>query len=189
MKPDEKYMPRGSKDLNFVPLNLKGPFNPKDNGWMPIINGENQTASISSNTQNSIFTPNAVIRPFVGTQVSTLPSGVTSGMIPNPNLLPNEDSENELFSYNKKREYTDEEYASINIEEILREINYEFTEFTDTDEYRGASNNKINEIFKCIQNGNPAVMSTFKAYRMPCPVYTVLIKKIISVTLEHCNRE
>lgn len=187
MKPDEKYMPRDKSDLNFVPLNLKGPFNPSENGWLPIISGEKPTATISRSSQNSIFTPNAVISPLVGTQVSTLPNGASVGMIPNPNLLPDENNENELFSYNKKREVIDEEFSSINIEDILKEINYEFAEFTDTEEYRGNSNPKINEIFKCIQNGNPAIISTFKAYRIPVPVYTILIKKIISVSLEHCK--
>lgn len=183
MRPDVKYMPRDTRDLNFVPLHLKGPLNPTENGWMPVINEDNLTASIAENTSESIFSASSAVRKYVGNQLATLPNGI------NPNLLPNENMSDELFSYNKKRKDISIDLSLINIEEILREINYEFSEFTDNDDYRGACNSKINDIYKSIQNGYPAIISTFKAYKMPAPIYTILVKKIISVTLEHCKKE
>ena len=45
--------------------------------------------------------------------------------------------------------------------------------------------NKIDDIFECIKTDNSAILSTLKAYRMPLPIASLIIKKIIKITLEH----
>ena len=44
---------------------------------------------------------------------------------------------------------------------------------------------EIDEIFESIKTNNSHIFSTLKAYRIPLPIASLIIKKIIKITLEH----
>ena len=55
--------------------------------------------------------------------------------------------------------------------------------------YRGEDENQINQIdniFKMINN-DKSITDTFKAYNVPRPIYELIIKKIIKMTLDNSN--
>ncbi|MCR1952328.1 hypothetical protein NSA50_14965 [Clostridium sp. DSM 100503] len=55
--------------------------------------------------------------------------------------------------------------------------------------YRDDKSKEIDSIFKKIEENHGAIISTLKAYRVPHPIISLLVKKIIKITLEHSNKE
>lgn len=70
----------------------------------------------------------------------------------------------------------------INPVDILRNFDLSIYEEDSRDSY---SNKEIDEIFEDLKNNNPGIFSTLKAYRVPYPIATLLVKKIIKITLKH----
>ena len=70
--------------------------------------------------------------------------------------------------------------------EILRELDLG-SEYDSI--YRDDKSKEIDSIFKKIEENHGAVISTLKAYRIPYPIISLLVKKIIKITLEHSNKE
>ncbi|MGL5151144.1 MAG: hypothetical protein ACRC7N_11300 [Clostridium sp.] len=189
MKPDQKYMPRDRSDLNFAPINLESPFHPSENGWMPVISLKDDMPHAEiSNSSSDIFSPNVAINPYnlsikdANNPFDTIPNGPS----PNSNLYPNEEPNNELYSYNKNRELYLSSIESIFIEELLSDIDYNYDEFND--DLNRACNSKLNTIFKTIQDECPAIMKTLKSYKVPYPIAKILVKKIINISLENCEK-
>ena len=70
--------------------------------------------------------------------------------------------------------------------EILRELDLG-SEYDSI--YRDDKSKEIDSIFKKIEENHGAIISTLKAYRIPYPIISLLVKKIIKITLEHSNKE
>ena len=122
---------------------------------------------------------------------NNIPSMDTSNTIPitspNENILnnefPSETSSDNLYSYNTNDSRNISYYLpSINPLDILR--NFDLS-FSGDDSRDSVSNKEIDDIFKCIKTDNSAILSTLKAYRIPLPIASLIIKKIIKITLEH----
>lgn len=122
---------------------------------------------------------------------NNIPSMDTSNTIPitspNENILnnefPSETSSDNLYSYNTNDSRNISYYLpSINPLDILR--NFDLS-FSGDDSRDSVSNKEIDDIFECIKTDNSAILSTLKAYRIPLPIASLIIKKIIKITLEH----
>ena len=44
------------------------------------------------------------------------------------------------------------------------------------------------KIFDIIENDHSGILATMKAYRIPYPIAKILIKKIIKISLDNCNK-
>ena len=66
--------------------------------------------------------------------------------------------------------------------DIVRETDLSLDEDFSRKNY---SNDDIDAIFNSIQENNPSIFSALKAYRVPYPIATLLIKKVIQSTLEY----
>lgn len=98
------------------------------------------------------------------------------------NEFPSEPSSNDLFSYNTTDFRNISYYLPlINPLDILRNFNLSLYD----DSRDSASNKEIDEIFESIKTNNSHIFSTLKAYRIPLPIASLIIKKIIKITLEH----
>lgn len=122
---------------------------------------------------------------------NNIPSMDTSNTIPitspNQNMLnnefPSETASDDLYSYNTNDSRNISYYLpSINPLDILR--NFDLS-FSDDDSRDSVSNKEIDAIFECIKTDNSAILSTLKSYRIPLPIASLIIKKIIKITLEH----
>ena len=84
--------------------------------------------------------------------------------------------------YINNREYLEEPIHM----DILRNLTFEDYLIKP---YRGEDGNQINQIdniFKMINN-DKSITDTFKAYNIPRPIYQLIIKKIIKMTLDNSN--
>lgn len=55
--------------------------------------------------------------------------------------------------------------------------------------YRESNNSDIDNIFKKIEEDYGSIMSTLKIYKIPYPIASLIIRKIISLTLKFSNKE
>ena len=185
--------------IGFPPLGL----NSSTNMNTPYMNTENiaDTNMSSTNIGNPYMTNSSLLNP-------TFNSGNTTGYYPampypnnipsmdtsnttsitssNENALnnefPSEPSSNDLFSYNTTDFKNISYYLPvINPLDILRNFNLSLYD----DSRDSASNKEIDEIFESIKTNNSHIFSTLKAYRIPLPIASLIIKKIIKITLEH----
>lgn len=186
--------------IGFPPLGL----NSSTNMNTPYMNTENiaDTNMSSTNIGNPYMTNSSLLNPTFNSGNTTgyypampypnnIPSMDTSNTIPitspNENILnnefPSETSSDNLYSYNTNDSRNISYYLpSINPLDILR--NFDLS-FSGDDSRDSVSNKEIDDIFECIKTDNSAILSTLKAYRMPLPIASLIIKKIIKITLEH----
>lgn len=156
----------------------------------------------NANMNNANMTSSTLLNPALNSNNTTgyypampypnnIPSMDTSNTMPitsaNQNMLnnefPSEPASDDLYSYNTNDSRNISYYLpSVNPLDILR--NFDFS-LSDDDSRDSASNKEIDEIFECIKTNNSAILSTLKAYRIPLPIASLLIKKIIKTTLEH----
>ena len=109
----------------------------------------------------------------------------------NPKIDDSYNSFEKLDDYMKTHEKTgvtrgDEEGEEPPHMEILRELDLG-SEYESI--YRNEKSKEIDGIFNKIEENHGAIISTLKAYRIPYPIISLLVKKIIKITLEHSNKE
>ncbi len=96
---------------------------------------------------------------------------------------PSEDSGDELYSYNSNTTMGPANPNNlITPTEVLRNIDFSLD---DMDSRKSYSNKDIDAIFNSIQEKNPSIFSALKAYRVPYPIATLLIKKVIQSSLDY----
>ena len=96
---------------------------------------------------------------------------------------PSEDSGDELYSYNSNTTIGPANPNNlITPTEVLRNIDFSLD---DMDSRKSYSNKDIDAIFNSIQEKNPSIFSALKAYRVPYPIATLLIKKVIQSSLDY----
>ena len=163
--------------IGFPPLGLTS------SKYSPLMtNSSLLNSTLNSNNTTGYYPP----MPYP----NNIPSMDTSNTIPitspNENILnnefPSEPSSNDLFSYNTTDFRNISYYLPlINPLDILRNFNLSLYD----DSRDSASNKEIDEIFESIKTNNSHIFSTLKAYRIPLPIASLIIKKIIKITLEH----
>lgn len=189
-------------DLKFIPLDIN-PSNTLDGisinsdcnniyiGFPPLGMSSSPISMSNSPTNSNLNSNNNMGYYPTMPYPTNIPSmdniNTTPISSPNQNMydneFPSETSSNDLYSYN-----TDDsrcmDYClnSINPLDILR--NFDLTIYYD-DSRDYASNKTIDEIFDCIKTDNSGIFSTLKAYRIPLPIASLIVKKIIKITLEH----
>ena len=157
-------------------------FSPANNNLANSINKQPSPTTVSPN----IYYPST---PYPSNVPSMDTSNTTSITAPNSSIeeseeFPSEVSSEDLYSYNTKQSNLRNTYHTdtVNPLDILRNFDLSFSEF-DTREK--ASSKEIDAIFDYISSSCPSILGTFKSYRMPYPIATLLIKKIIKATLNN----
>ena len=189
-------------DLNFIPLNIKGPLTPGSSKFPRVMNMDG--ISIGTNSNNiflnfSSITPSNVVNnlksnsPLIPYPNSipeleydntlldnTIPNNISEEMI-----SPAQVSEDDLFSYNESN--FDNNYFKNTVDhmELLRALGISIEDFGIYD--RGKkSDNRIDEVFKDLEENYKGVIATMRTYRIPYPIAKLLIKRIIEVSLKNC---
>lgn len=93
-----------------------------------------------------------------------------------------------LHSYNEQTIKSRQLDNYVNAVDILR--NFDLSLNYSIDEYRknNCTENEVNDIFTKIENDHSGILSTMKAYRIPYPIAKILIKKIIKISLDNCDK-
>lgn len=126
-------------------------------------------------------------------------------------LYPDETPEDELYSYNNNSTFinntiinekpsnsTEKDTTKNNIKstnlsqvptpsEVLRHLNLTLED--DIDLERKSYDKKINKIYKHIEEDCPGIIKVLCEYNIPEPIYKLLLKKTIKLSLNHCKRE
>ena len=163
--------------IGFPPLGLTS------SKYSPLMtNSSLLNSTLNSNNTTGYYPP----MPYPNNIPSMDTSNTTSINSSNENALnnefPSEPSSNDLFSYNTTDFRNISYYLPlINPLDILRNFNLSLYD----DSRDSASNKEIDEIFESIKTNNSHIFSTLKAYRIPLPIASLIIKKIIKITLEH----
>lgn len=163
--------------IGFPPLGLTS------SKYSPLMtNSSLLNSTLNSNNTTGYYPP----MPYPNNIPSMDTSNTTSITSSNENALnnefPSEPSSNDLFSYNTTDFRNISYYLPlINPLDILRNFNLSLYD----DSRDSASNKEIDEIFESIKTNNSHIFSTLKAYRIPLPIASLIIKKIIKITLEH----
>lgn len=200
-----------SDDLQFIPLNLKEPFKSEDSSWAPCINIDVEADNVTNNffiglpdlKGNQGFTSLPAINPMpvlpypIDTPKTPEPSKDTNNNISSiDELYPSELIKNELYSYNEDRDensniknnYNRFSNNLIHLD-ILRDFDLS-PDYDNSNTSRDYSNNEeVDKIFKNIEANHSGLISTLKTYRLPYPISTLLIKKIIKSTLDYSKKD
>lgn len=199
-------------DLKFIPLNLQEPFSSKNSPWFPLINFNSDSYGNMRSDNKVNFTPpdsSAGINSNLVTipQISILPEPklnssnpmistdkTNNGLNNNPttNTLENPSAVNkdELHCYgtpsskcppNDINNEMDTEPVHMN---ILRNFDFSLDSSYDT---RDCYQNEVDKIFKRIKEDNGSIWGTLKAYRVPTPISSLIIKQVIKLTIKYCK--
>lgn len=192
-------------DLKFIPLNLKEPFKSKDSSWAPCINKDVETTNMTTNffiglpdlqtTQSFTPLPNINANPTLPyTSTILTPSlygSTNNNIVDKYEPYPSEVSENELYSYNEDTNINtsiDRFTNNITHLDILRDFDLSI-DSDITNDTRCCSCDDIDKIFKDIEENNGGLLCTLKSYKIPYPIATLIIKKIIKLTLDYSMKE
>lgn len=201
------------EDLKFMPLNLKEPFKSKDSSWAPCINLDIPTNYMTNNfflplpefqlSQGLNSQSNLNDMSQLNTNYSNFSNPSTyqsnnnieniSSNLNNNNtnykgeLYPSETLEDELYSYNTN----DINNSNRDINTLIHlDILRDFDLSLDLDiksNTRSDSGEAIDEIFEAIKSNNNDLIETLNSYKIPYPISSLLIKKIITLSLNHCK--
>ncbi len=190
-------------DLNFIPLNIKGPLTPGSSKFPLVMNMDG--ISIGTNSNNiflnfSSITPSNMVSnlktnsPLIP-YPSSIPeleydSNLLDGTIPNSNiseeiLSPTELSEDDLYSYNEST--FDNNYFKNTVDhmELLRTLGISIEDF-DLSNRGKKCDSHLDDVFKDIEENYKGIIATMRTYRIPYPITKLLIKRIIEVSLKNC---
>lgn len=204
-----------SDDLQFIPLNIKEPFKSEDSSWAPYINIDVETENMTNNffiglpnlkTKQGFTTLPSInanpILPYPSDNSNTSSDDISENIQPNmKNIIeenefyPSESLNNELYSYNDdtKNETIDMSMNrfSSNLPhlDILRDFDLSMDYDIPTNTRACCQNDEVDKIFKSIEENNSGLLNTLKSYRIPYPISTLIIKKIIKLTLSYSKKE
>lgn len=195
---------------NFAPL-MPDNLQPVQLGSKLGLTTLNPINSINNQQENYPNYLNNNTQP----QPNNTPSNniVTNNMPNNTQLnYPSDSIEDELYSYNKAPINTNTPSNTMpntmpnsNVEnnsnvipnnnlsvvptpsEVLRIFDLDLDEDMDLD--RNHSDKKINKIYKHIKEECPGIIKVLCEYNLPEPIYKLLIKRVIKLSLNNCERE
>ena len=114
----------------------------------------------------------------------------------NLDLFPSETGLPKLCYYSNETENFNDRnsYTNINtVEEImattfdgLRGLDLELYETEGLE--RVHYDDDVNKIYASIEKRNPGIFATLYSYRIPHPIVSVIVKRLIRLTLAHCHR-
>lgn len=218
MNSDKNKNVKKDDDLIFVPLNIKEPFSQCNSSWTPAINFDKSNVNnltnnffiglppvIGSNCDLKLPEPTLIPKPLtpypkvsdeLNSELNTYDKPLQPSMekIGESDLkYPSEISEEELYSYNEIEQVKrfDEEIESNPPHlELLRSFDFSMDEVNNN--IRGSHDSTVDTIYENILKSNNGVLSALKAYRIPYPIATLIIKRIIKLTLQnlpdsHCK--
>lgn len=172
-----------------------------NNANMNLNNNSNmQPNNMQSNSNNNLnpnnaFNPNNNTNPNNNLNLNNTPNQNNNfnpnNIIDENELYPSEGPQDELYSYNTDNNNNNNMNRSIDNLihlDILRDFDLSLDSDITTDN-RDDSNITIDKVFNDIEDNNNGLLSTLKSYRMPYPIATLVIKKIIKATLDHSNKE
>ena len=190
-------------DLNFIPLDIKGPLTPGSSKFPLVMNMDG--ISIGTNS-NNIFLNFSSITP--SNIVSNLKTN--SPLIPYPSSIPeleydntllddnipdiniNEEllsstqlSEDDLYSYNESTFDTNYFKNTVDHMELLRTLGISIEDFDLYDRGKKCDSH-IDKVFKDIEENYKGIIATMRTYRIPYPIAKLLIKRIIEISLKNC---
>lgn len=177
MKPDKKYMSIIDEENNFETFNVAYPFNNLNSGWNPTLNFDNFNLNNSRNSDSFINLSSTIKENEID-----LRKQVINDVL---------EKSTELYSYNKGAiEDLDYNYSVPTPTDVLRDFDMDLNEdelLGNLERYPYKCNPEA--IFQKIRRNNPMILKTLESYRIPFPIAKTLIKRIIVLTNNYCNRE
>ncbi|MDQ0149685.1 hypothetical protein ACFO6R_15770 [Eubacterium multiforme] len=177
MKPDKKYMSIIDEENAFETFSVESPFKNLNSGWNPILNIDN--SNFNNSRSSASFIP--LNSPLEENEVD-LRKQVINDVL---------EKSTELYSYNKvSNEDLEYNYNLPTPTDILRDFDMDLNEdelLGNLERYPYKCNSE--EIFQKIRRNNPMILKTLESYRIPFPIAKTLIKRIITLTNNYCNRE
>jgi len=116
----------------------------------------------------------------------------------NLDLFPSETGLPKLCYYSNETEnFTDKNpYTNINTAREIIPTHFDGLRDLDLDLYEKEDREKIhhnddvvNKIYSSIEKRNPGIFATLYSYRIPHQIVTVIVKRLIRLTLSYCHRE
>lgn len=71
--------------------------------------------------------------------------------------------------------------------DVLRNLDLDLDEREDLE--RANSDNDVNKIYSRIERRHPGIFATLYSYRIPRPIVRVIVKRLIRLTLSHCDSD
>lgn len=195
MNPSKKYMPNNRNitdedDIKLVPFNTsrptppnnQSPFSMSTTGWIPVyfFNNpafNNMGPGIGDNMANPL--------PING--FANFPN------LPNMNMNKpdNTDTTNSTSTSEKFYPYSPlinpDNRELPNIIQLLSDFDLDLDE--DVDLVRNCSDKSIDKIYEKIEKNHPEIFALVKAYNIPCPIFKLLIRRVIKISMNYCKRE
>ncbi|MDR5586583.1 MULTISPECIES: hypothetical protein [Clostridium] len=173
MKPDKKYMNikcNNDFDYNFMPLQNIFNFRCNHSSLTPLFK-----------VNNSLF--------------DNEPDHNFRGDINSSDLFPDETVESELYCYvnelnenchTKNHAIKEENPSELTPDKILRGFDLDLNENEDLE--RAKPDNDVNRIYLRIEKNNPNILNTLLRYGIPYPMARMIIKRIITLSLQYCEK-
>lgn len=202
------------EDLKFIPLNLNEPFKSKDSSWAPFINIDVETENMTNNffislpdlqTNNGLTPLPSVnanpILPYPTTNPSmnglnnnydnmdlnnnlNIPPDNTNNISDENELYPSETSKDELYSYNTNSSGNNSNRDTLTHLDILRDFDLSLdSDIIDTTS--GYRSDDIDRIFNNIEENNGDLLCALKAYNVPYPIASLILKKTIKSAINN----
>lgn len=163
-----------SLNVTPIPLEMVDSITPV---MAPLMPYPKNTPNL--NNDNSLYNNNSK---------NTTPSEETSNNKSLELEYPDELNNNLLHSYNEptiKPRYLND---SVNAVDVLRNFDLSLDYSINESRKNSCTEEEVNNIFSKIENDHSGILATMKAYRIPYPIAKILIKKIIKISLDNCNK-
>ena len=172
-----------NNNSNFQP-NTMQPNNMQPNNMQPNSSNNLNQSNI---VQEDELYPSEVLEDELFSYNTNNPNSNTNNNFnnnnPSNNNFNNPSNNNSIPNTNR---YMDE---LIHLD-ILRDFDFSIDSDINSNT-RGSSNDAttVDKIFRNIEDNNDELLETFKSYKIPYPMTTLVIKKIITASLDYCKEE
>ncbi|PRR82792.1 hypothetical protein [Clostridium vincentii] len=200
MNPSKKYMPNNRNitdedDIKLVPFNTgrqplsndQLPGNMTPMGWIPVYAFDNPPTNAIGSSMNNGMGPGISI----GSDPST---GTGSGPSTELGTELNKNSTNGTLTPETYYPYTPSNPSLApssrdlpNIIQLLSDFDLDLDE--DVDLVRNCSDKSIDKIYDKIEKKHPEICALVKAYNIPHPIFKLLIRRVIKISLNYCKRD
>jgi len=216
MNPSQKYMPNitDEDDIKLVPFNTNrqtpsnenAPFTMSTTGWIPVyfLNNPpfnsigpsmgNMMPNMSSGMGNMM--PNMSsgmgnMSPLMGDNMtSPITMNGSEGLpnLPNMNTTNSTLSKEDFYTYTPYNPLMNQSNRELpNIIELLSNFDLDLDE--DIDLARNCADKSIDKVYEKIEKNHPEIFALVRAYNIPCPIFKLLIRRIIKLSINYQKRE